>query len=301
MTRRLLPILALLAASAAPPVHAGGALRTDLFASDAADDTWLLRTGVSWLWRHDDPLRYRGVEVEHLRLHAPARATADRSRAYYRFADTRGRWQWNGRVGSDGHTAVGNVSLVRDVPRRQEYFIERDIVETRRGLEGLHHTFLGAAFDFPLGEGERHVATALAGVQHFDDGNVRGHARARYTAVLSERLGLSAQVRVRAFHDSDPGESDYYSPRWFAEMLPVLQWRRFHDGWRWQAAVGVGRQREAGSDWRPARHAELSVTSPATDRDWHFRAAAMFSNAPTASGDGYGYRQVSVEVVKAFD
>jgi hypothetical protein len=294
-------LLAALLALPAPATHAVEAIRTDLFASDAADDTWLVRSGATWLYRYDDATHYRGIEVERLRLHVPGRAPEDRDRAYWRFADGRGEWTWQGRVGTDGETVLGAASLVHEVLRRQEFFIERDLVETRQGLDGLHHTFVGAAFDWPVGDGERQVATTLIGVQDFDGGNVRGHARARYTLVLSPRLGVSAQLRARAFHDSAPGSADYYSPRWFAEVVPMLQWRRFHHGWRWQAAAGVGRQRDASSHWRPARHVEFSVTSPARARDWHLRVAALYSNAPTANGEAYGYRQVMVEVVKALE
>lgn len=285
----------------APLAQAGEGMRADFFASDAADDTWLVRSGASWLYRYEGPHDYRGVGVERLRLHVPGGDAVDRDRAYFLFADGRGDWTWDGRVGGDGHTVIGNASLVHDVPKRQEFFVERDLVETRRGLEGLHHTFVGAAFDQPIGEADRQVATWLVGVQDFDGGNVRGHLRGRYTAVLSPRLGLSAQLRARAFHDGTPGQADYYSPRWFAEVMPVLQWRRFRAGWRWQVAAGVGRQRDSASGWRPARHAEFSVTSPETKRDWRLRVAGVVSNAPTADGGAYGYRQVSVEFVKGFE
>ena len=49
---------------------------------------------------------------------------------------------------------------------------------------------------------------------------------------------------------------------------------------RYQAAVGLGAQREAGSDWRSARHFEASVTSPPISRDWHVKAAVLHSSAP---------------------
>src|SRR3546814_6285928 len=77
------------------------------------------------------------------------------------------------------------------------------------------------------------------------------------------------QLRARSFHNSHPRELDYYSPRRFDEVLPLLRLRRFHGGWMFAAAAGVGQQRESGADWRAARLAELTVESPRTSSDWY--------------------------------
>src|SRR3546814_5503235 len=88
------------------------------------------------------------------------------------------------------------------------------------------------------------------------------------------------QLRARSFDNSQPRELDYYSPRRFDEVLPLLRLRRFHGGWMFAAAAGVGQQRESGADWRAARLAELTVESPRTSSDWYLRAHMLYSNTP---------------------
>lgn len=290
-----------LALSIAPPAAlADGAAHLSVFASDDADDTSMLETGLTLDYRFEDVERYRGIKLERLDIRPLGGERWRDHRAYYRFADYNDHWLWNGQVGTDGDTVVGNANFVRGGRVRQEYFVERDVLETPRGVEGLHHTFLGASFDLPLGEGERQQLTALVGVQDFTGSNVRAHLRASYIATVVPEWGLSAQLRTRAFHNSTPGEYDYYSPRWFAEAVPVLQVRRFRDRWMYSAALGWGWQRSSGTDVREARLVEAAVTSPRTGRDWYFRATASYSNTPTGAGQSYGYRQLMLELVRPF-
>ena len=290
-----------LALSIAPPAAlADGAAHLSVFASDDADDTSMLETGLTLDYRFEDVERYRGIKLERLDIRPLGGERWRDHRAYYRFADYNDHWLWNGQVGTDGDTVVGNTNFVRGGRVRQEYFVERDVLETPRGVEGLHHTFLGASFDLPLGEGERQQLTTLVGVQDFTGSNVRAHLRASYIATVVPEWGLSAQLRTRAFHNSVPGEYDYYSPRWFAEAVPVLQVRRFRDRWMYSAALGWGWQRSSGTDVREARLVEAAVTSPRTGRDWYFRATASYSNTPTGAGQSYGYRQLMLELVRPF-
>ncbi|SKA23080.1 hypothetical protein [Novilysobacter spongiicola] len=290
-----------LALSIAPPAAlADGAAHLSVFASDDADDTSTLETGLTLDYRFEDVERYRGIKLERLDIRPLGGERWRDHRAYYRFADYNDHWLWNGQVGTDGDTVVGNANFVRGGRVRQEYFVERDVLETPRGVEGLHHTFLGASFDLPLGEGERQQLTTLVGVQDFTGSNIRAHLRASYIATVVPEWGLSAQLRTRAFHNSTPGEYDYYSPRWFAEAVPVLQVRRFHKRWMYSAALGWGWQRNSGADVREARLVEAAVTSPRTGRDWYFRATASYSNTPTGAGQSYGYRQLMLELVRPF-
>src|SRR3546814_719322 len=160
------------AANAAPPA-AGG---VEVFVSDDADDTSVEKLAVSAYSRYDDAEHFRGLTVERARI----RPLGDRGwtdhRAYLRFADTRGELKWNGKLGTDGQTLLGSASLVRDRAWRQEYFVERDVLETRSGGDGRHATFAGAAFDIPLDARGQQV-TLLAGVQEFSGDNVRTHLR----------------------------------------------------------------------------------------------------------------------------
>lgn len=299
MTGPRLVALATLAL-ASMPLYAQRAAHVDLFVSDDADDTSVTKTGLTLDYRFEDIERYRGIKLEHVRISPLGQPAWQDQRIYYRFADRSDRWTWNGQVGTDGDTVLGSASLVRDVARRQEYFVERDILETPRGVDGLYYTFVGAAYDLPLDAGGRQQLTGLVGVQEFTGDNVRSHLRGRYIATLVPEWGLSAQLRVRAFHNSDPFEFDYYSPRWFAEVLPVVQVRRFGSRWMASAALGWGWQRDSGTETRSARLVEAAVTSPRSGRDWYLRATASYANTPTGAGQSYGYRQLTVEWIRPF-
>lgn len=271
----------------------------DVFASTDADDTDILKTGISFDWRYSDPDHYQGIRIETARF-APLGqdATVD-ERIYYRFADKGEHWAWNGMVGTDGDTLLGSFSVHNESRIRQEYFVERERLETPLGLEReLYHTFVGGAFDLPVSD--RTTFTAMIGVQDFSGDNTRLHLRANYIQVLKADWGLSAQLRTRYFHNSDPREFDYFSPEWYAEVMPVVQVRRFYGGWRYQAAVGLGAQRDADSDWRSARYFEASIATPPIRRDWVGKAAIVHSNTPVTNGYTYDYNQVTLSLTRVF-
>ena len=282
-------------AVAATPA-AGG---IEAFYSDDADDTSVHKLAVTAYSRHDDHERFRGVTVERARIRPLGERGWTDHRAYLRVAGTRGELKWNAKVGTDGHALLGSGSLVRDRPWRQEFFVERDVLETPSGRDGRYVTFAGAAFDIPLDARGQQV-TLLAGLQEFPGENLRSHLRAVYSLPLVSEWGLGMQVRARAFHNSHPRELDYYSPHRFEEVLPMLRMRRFHRQWMFAAAAGVGQQRESDADWRAARLAELTVESPRLSGDWHLRAHFLYSNTPVGEGANYGYRQLDLQLVRAF-
>lgn len=281
---------------------AGQAIGIEVFASDDADHSSILKTALDFDFDHADGEHYRGIKLESARFSPSGplrRGATHEQRFYYRFADTGARWKWNGSLGTNGDTWLGSASIHNEQPRRQEYFLEREIVETPLGLErGIHSTFAGAAYDIPLDS--RDIFTALIGAQSFTGDNTRLHLRARYIRVLKEDWGLSAQLRTRYFRSSQPYEFDYYSPRWYAEAIPTLQLRRFRGGWRYQGAVGWGRQRDSDSNWHDARLVEASVTSPVTSRNWTLNAAFQYSNAPVNTGYTYDYSLLTLQVMKTF-
>jgi hypothetical protein len=162
----------------------------------------------------------------------------------------------------------------------------------------LYATYVGGAFDLPLGE--RAQLTTVIGAQDFSGDNLRLHYRGNLIYSIAPRQGLSAQLRVRYFHDSDPNESDYFAPGWHAQVMPTLQLRRYVDGWRYAVAAGYGRQREAGMSWRPARLLEASVTSPKQGHAWNFQAAFTYTNTPVSNGFTYDYRQVMLSLGRSF-
>jgi hypothetical protein len=151
--------------------------------------------------------------------------------------------------------------------------------------------------DLPVDD--RNSFTVMAGAQEFTGKNVRLHARANYVHVLKPEWGLSAQLRTRYFHSTEPREYDYYSPRWYVQALPVLQLRRYSGGWRYMVAGGVGAQRDAVSDWRASYYAAAEVTSPTVGSNWHFKAAALYNNIPQNTG-AYDYGQLTVGITRTF-
>lgn len=298
MNRRLHVLAAAIALSAWQPAHAQQYAGFEGFHSSDADGTDVTRTALDLDWTHTDREHYQGLSLERARFRPSGqRAVAD-ERLYWRFAGG-DAWKWTGRVGSDGHSVLGSAAIHNEAPRRQEYFLEREIIETPIGLQDrLYSTYLGAAFDTPLGE--RDLLTTVVGVQTFDGDNVRLHYRGTLVHTLSETHGLSAQLRVRGFHDSVANEADYFAPGWYAQAIPTLQVRRFVNGWRYAVAAGVGTQRAADTSWRPARLFEASVTSPADADDWSFKAGFLYTNTPGNSGAGYAYRQFNVSLGRTF-
>lgn len=289
-------------AQAQPQTQAAGTAGSagvEIFMSDDADDTEIRRIGITADWRFLDARHYQGLTLERASIAPLGTPARDYDRAFYRFASTKGTWEWNGRIGTDGQRLLGAASVVRTGRFRTEVFAERDLLETRGGLaSGQMVTFAGTAVDLPLGAGERRQLTLLGGVQDFDDGNLRTHARMNAVQMLSGRLGLSAQLRVRAFRNNEPFAGDYFSPRNFIEAVPVLQVRRrLAGGWTGVAAAGWGRQRHTGTDWRSARLLQASLTSPIRPRRSYLRATFSYSDTPGIGGEGYGYRQATLQWV----
>src|SRR3546814_5370541 len=155
-------------------------MRINDWSSDVcSSDLSVEKLAVSAYSRYDDAEHFRGLTVERARI----RPLGDRGwtdhRAYLRFADTRGELKWNGKLGTDGQTLLGSASLVRDRAWRQEYFVERDVLETRSGRDGRHATLAGAGFDIPLAARGQPV-TLPARVEEFSGDNVQtGRASCR--------------------------------------------------------------------------------------------------------------------------
>lgn len=287
---------ALLLAAALGSAQAVG---TDVFYSSDADDTEILKAGINFDLAYDGPEKHWGIRVERARFTPLGQHGKTMDRVYVRGANSVGGWKWAATVGTDGDTILGSASVHDERRFRKEFFVERDILETPQGLSrGLYYTFAGGALDLPASD--RDTVTLFAGVQPFTGGNVRTHLRATYVHVVKPDWGLSAQLRTRWFHSSDPGQYDYYSPRWYAEVLPVVQLRRFVGGWQLLGAAGYGAQRDSGSHWRSSRYFNARVTSPRFRKDWALNGSLVVSNTPVSTGYTYRYTQVSVGLTKAF-
>lgn len=290
-----------LALAACAPATADDVMRaveTDVFTSSDADHTEVTRAGLSLDWRYRDRDHYDGVRLESARFRPLGQETTHDLRAYYRFADSSKGWAWRGQVGTDGETVLGGFS-VHDAGYRTEYFLEREIVETPQGIaRGVYYTFAGAAVDLPLDA--RNSLSLVGAGQAFTGRNVRAHLRANYIHVVNPDWGLTAQVRARYFRSSHPGEFDYFSPRDHAQVIPTLQLRRRHAGWRYTLAAGLGAQRQTGGAWRQARTLSAKVTSPPLGKGWSIDAAFDYSNTATGAGYAYDYRQFGVNLTRAF-
>lgn len=282
-------------AADAGPKHAVGA---DFFVSTDADNTDVYRAGLNLDVHYRDQRDYLGVRVEKAWYRPLGLATVGKERVFLRYADHSEKWGWNAQVGTDGDTVIGSASIHDNAKFRKEFFIERDIVETPRGVnEGIYYTFVGAALDLPVDD--RNSFTVVAGAQEFTGKNVRLHARANFVHMLKSDWGLTAQLRTRYFHSTEPREYDYYSPRWYVQALPVLQMRRYSGGWRYMIAGGVGAQRDAVSDWRASYYAAAELTSPEVGRNWFLKAALLYNNIPQNSG-AYDYGQATLSLTRAF-
>lgn len=277
------------------------AVGTDLFYSSGSDETEVLSIGINYDFRAISADEYAGVTLERAWYNPAGLREERRDRYFVRAGHEFGNWQMKARVGTDGDSLVGSLSLNDRSRYRKELFIERDIIEARQGLaQGIYSTFVGAAIDLPTDE--RNVFTTLVGVQEFSGENVRLHLRGNYVHVVKPELGLSLQLRSRWFRNSEPGEFDYYSPRWYAEILPVVQVRRFTRGWELVGAGGLGIQRDSSSDWRESRYLHARVRSPLEGAAWRFNAALTYTNTPSNNGDvsGYSYVQLMAGAMRAF-
>jgi hypothetical protein len=292
-------LLATLCASPAFGQDISKAVGAEAFYSTDSDGTEVQRVAINFDLRHVRHDDYLGVSVEKARYQ-----TGGDQREYERiFARAAGgeEWQWLVRIGTDGRSIVGAASVHDNSRYRKEFFIERDIIGTREGLEQRRYTtFVGSAVDIPIDD--RNVVTALVGIQEFGGSNIRLHARGNYVHVVKPDWGLSAQLRTRYFRNSQPRELDYYSPRWFAEVIPVGQVRRFVGGWELVGAGGLGARRDSDSNWSEARYAHARFRSP-TRHKWLVTGNFTYTNAPALNkplGEGYSYTQFSLGVTRVF-
>jgi len=276
------------------------AVGTDLFYQSDADGTEVVRAGVDLDPHYRDKDNYTGLRLEKAWFNPLDQGWQGEERIYLRASRELGDWTLKARVGTDGDTVLGAVTAYDNARFRKEFFVERDILETPQGLaRGIYYTFAGAAIDLPVDD--RNQFTLVAGAQEFTGDNVRWHLRANYIHVVKPDWGLSAQLRTRFFRNSHPREADYYAPRWYAQVLPVLQMRRTTDnGWRFLLAGGLGVQRDSESGWRRASYAAAQATSPQVAPGWSLTAGLLFTETPTASGQSYRYFQSNVGVVRAF-
>ncbi|WP_343346404.1 hypothetical protein WJT74_02380 [Sphingomicrobium sp. XHP0239] len=280
------------------PDHAVGA--SVIYSTDA-DETTVVRIGLNIDALYTSPDDYVGVRVERADYRPEGLDGDTDERFYLRVAKPIGDWQFRAEAGTDGRTAIGAIAVHNRDPVRVEAFVERDRLETPLGIAlERYTTFGGAAIDLPFNEEQTTQVTLLAGLQDFEDENLRHHLRANFIQVVKSDWGLSAQLRTRYFGNSEPRALDYYSPEWFVEAIPVLQMRRFSAGWQYLAAAGWGAQRDSDSDWRSARLLNLRMISPQYGEGWSVTGDLVYSNQPITDSETYDYLRISSGVTRAF-
>lgn len=250
----------------------------EAWSSTDSDKTSVVKLTGRALWEFDGPSRYQGIDLERAWFSPEGQHAREQTRVYVDLADAIGRkWKWSAKIGTNGETLLGSASF-RASDWSKELFVEREIVETPRGVDqGIYYTFAGASADLISGGAD--TLNALIGFQKFTGRNDRLHLRSTYVHVVKQRLGLSVQLRARYFHSTVPGEFDYYSPRNFIQLIPVVQMRRFdHSGWMYLVALGYGAQKATGSGWQSARLADLRLESPASSHKIHAFAEFQYSN-----------------------
>ena len=272
----------------------------ELWSSTDSDGTDVIKLLGRAAWRDEGPDRYRGLAVEQAWFRPQGQRARKDQRLYVDLADSVGKGLlWKARLGTDGHTWLGSANL-RAKDWSREVFLEREIVETPRGVdEGIYYTFVGASLDLPASRLD--LFTAMTGVQAFTGRNERLHFRGSYVRVVKPELGLTAQLRARYFHSTTPGEFDYYSPRNFVQVLPVVQMRRFTKaGWMVLGAAGYGGQKATGGKWQAARFAEFRVESPRDSYDLRAFATLQYSNNSLSGAGDYHYVMARFGLAKTF-
>ncbi len=283
------------------PTQAAG---FDIFGSSDADNFHVVKTGFSYFPQYENTQSYLGARFEHFIFSSDTRGSGHAERGFVNFASSTGDWNWGGTAGTDGRTALGSVNAFTyglfDQPNiRQEYFVNRDLVETPRGFgQGLYFTFFGGSYDIPLDE--RNTVTALVGAQTFSGKNYRLHLRSNYIYVVEPDWGLSVQLRGKYFWDSLPREFDYFSPRWYMEAIPTVQLRRFYERWQFLVAAGYGARRNNGAPWQGAGLAQVSIISPRFGSNWVIDASFLYSNQPIVESNAYTYEQATISLIRRF-
>ncbi|HEY2836733.1 MAG TPA: hypothetical protein VGI89_09205 [Rhizomicrobium sp.] len=271
----------------------------DIFGSSDADHFQVLKTGISYFPEYENTQNYLGARLEHFLFSSDTGGSGHAERGFANFAGSTDDWNWGGTAGTDGRTLLGSVNAFTQGTIRQEYFVNRDLVETPLGFNrGIYFTFFGGSYDIPLDD--RNTVTALVGAQTFSGKNYRLHLRSTYVYVLDPDWGLSLQFRAKYFWDSQPREFDYFSPRWYMEGIPTLQMRRFYDRWQFLVAAGYGARRNNGATWQGAGLAQVSVISPRFGSNWVIDASFLYSNQPIAASYAYTYEQATVSLIRRF-
>lgn len=202
-------------------------------------------------------------------------------------------WQIETGIFSQGQhellTADANYRLALAERTGLEIFINRDWVETATALDnGVHFTFTGASIDPMLSQNTTLVG--VAGLQSFSDGNSRHHGRAKLIYQPDPDLGLTLQLRYRAYSSASNNVNNaYFNPSQYDETMLALGWRQKVNGWMANLTAGAGQQKVASDPLTPTRLLELGLQSPPSNKHYAFRVRALMSQSASFNGPDYQY------------
>ncbi len=238
------------------------ALVADLGVSADTDGFHAIRTRLGGLTPYENRWKFSGVEAQSMHYTQGAyRQDAVAIMGVYR--DQRR----DSLVGIDAEAGVariaGHLRPIGDVTLRLsttlgtavDLIASADLVETPKALErAIGYTFFAANAERQFGE--RLTATALAGWQHFSDGNARAHVRARLIWLAMPDAGITLQLRYRQYstREADVGGA-YFNPEDYRQWLVVAAVRRRAAGWIHSGALGAGQEHLTGA----TRHASYLV------------------------------------------
>lgn len=196
-------------------------------------------------------------------------------------------------------TTDANFRTMLSAQTGAEIFINRDWVETALALDkGVNFTLGGLAVDQVLSQ--KVTVVALAGIQNFSDDNSRNHGRLKLIYQPDIDLGLTLQLRYRAYTSSSNNVgSAYFNPSQYDETMLALGWRQRISGWMTSLTAGSGRQRVASDPLSPTMLLELSLQSPIRNKFYSFRINAIMSQSAAFNGPDYRYSYLHGEWILA--
>jgi len=180
-----------------------------------------------------------------------------------------------------------------------ELFVNRDWVETAAALDkGVNFTFGGIALDQVL---NRHFTlVGVAGLQNFSDDNFRNHGRVKLIYQPDPDLGLTLQLRYRAYTSSSSNVGGaYFNPNQYEETMLALGWRQRVNGWMANMTAGAGQQKVASDPDTPTLLLELGLQSPVKNRSYSFRLRAIVNQSASFNGPDYRYNLLHGEWILA--
>jgi len=280
----------------------------EAYFSDDADGFAMQRIGAGAAFRYANAFDYTGVVALYTRF-AQDDWSAGGARVSLVHRDQiaatgEGLVAQVGAATVAGHTrAVGEVTYNHRLGASTgiELLAASDWVDTQPAIEdGLISTFVGASIEQAFGS--RFTAIALAGRQHFTDGNDRNHLRARLIFGLVPEQGITLQVRYRRYKADDlTVPRRYFNPENYQETQLALAMRRRiatpAGGWVIGGYAGGGQELIDQITRNPTALVELRAEGPVLG-DVHLRLFATYQRASGyEAGPNYWFSQLGAFLI----